>query len=110
MFYQSFILRNADYQRETLVAGAVSADDVIGVIGSSHSGVLALMNLLQMKNGPRVINFYRSPLRYAIYLEDGRIAYDNTGLKVGAAVIAHMHILDTLVRLFCSHVLAPPFR
>jgi hypothetical protein len=68
-----------------LAAGLVSPDETVGVIGSSHSAVLVLMNLLEMQNGPKVVNLYRSPLKYAKFLPDGRIVLDNTGLKVRAS-------------------------
>lgn len=54
----------------------------VAVFGASHSGVLAMKNLLEA--GCRVTNFYRSPLKYALYQED-HIIYDNTGLKGSAA-------------------------
>jgi len=52
------------------------------VVGSSHSAILVLMNLLEMKNGPRVVNLHRSSLKYAKFRDDGTIILDNTGLKV----------------------------
>lgn len=61
----------------------VPAGSKIGVIGSSHSAVLALKNLFDLGN-VSIVNFYRSPLLYAIYKE-GWILYDNTGLKGTAA-------------------------
>ena len=63
-------------------AGLVSAEDTVGVIGSSHSAILVLMNLLEMEQWPRVVNLYRSRLKYAKFLSDGTIILDNTGLKV----------------------------
>ena len=63
-------------------AGLVSSEDTVCVIGSSHSAILVLINLLEMEDGPKVLNLYRSPLRYAKYLPDGRIVLDNYGLKV----------------------------
>jgi hypothetical protein len=63
-------------------AGLVSSSDTVGVIGSSHSAVLVLMNLLEMQHGPQVVNLFRSPLKYAKYLPNGTIILDNTGLKV----------------------------
>lgn len=59
-------------------------DDVIAVFGSSHSAILALKTLLEQCNISKVINFYQSPLRYAVYL-DNWILFDNTGLKGIAA-------------------------
>lgn len=52
------------------------------MVGSSHSAILVLMNLLEMKNGPRVVNLHRSSLKYAKFRDDGTIILDNTGLKV----------------------------
>ena len=68
-----------------VLAGLVTADDTIAVVGSSHSAVLVLMNLLNMEPGPKVVNLYRSPLQYARFVDggppDGYIVRDNTGLK-----------------------------
>ena len=64
--------------RATLPAGSK-----VGVVGSSHSAVLALKNLYDLGN-VTIVNFYRSPLLYAIY-KDGWILYDNAGLKGIAA-------------------------
>lgn len=59
----------------------VSESDCVGVVGSSHSAMLALRNLVECKVRPKkIINFYRSPLLYAKYM-DNWILYDNTGLK-----------------------------
>ncbi len=61
----------------------VPAGSKVGVVGSSHSAILALKNLFDL-NDISIINFYRSPLLYAIY-KDGWILHDNTGLKGVAA-------------------------
>lgn len=63
---------------------ACTPQDVIAVFGSSHSAVLILKTLLEECNIQRVINFYLSPLRYAVYFDDW-ILYDDTGLKGIAA-------------------------
>ena len=68
------------------LASLVSSTDVVGVFGSSHSGVLSVKNLLEVGVG-RIINFYRSPLRYAVDHGDW-ILYDNTGLKGDVAAWA----------------------
>ncbi len=61
------------------LAPEVRPEDTIGVFGSSHSAILVLANLLEL--GPKkIINFYRSPHKYAVYLENW-ILYDETGLK-----------------------------
>ncbi len=64
------------------IKAEVNADQTVAVFGSSHSAVLIIKNLLE--HGCKVINFYRSPLLYAIYHDDW-IEYDNTGLKGLAA-------------------------
>ena len=53
------------------------SDDVIAVFGSSHSAILILKTLLENTNVRQVINFYREPLRYAVYFDDW-ILFDNT--------------------------------
>lgn len=67
------------------LSGQVAPADTVCVVGSSHSAILVLMNLLEMKNGPRVVNLYRSSLKYAKFRDDGTIILDNTGLKGTAA-------------------------
>lgn len=65
-------------------------EDTIAVFGSSHSAMLVLRNLIE-NNVKRIINFYRSPLRYAVYLEDW-ILFDDTGLKGTTADWAREHV------------------
>lgn len=62
----------------------------IAVFGSSHSSMIALPHLLRHPVA-KVINFYRSPLRYAVYLDDW-ILFDDSGLKGRAAVWARENI------------------
>jgi hypothetical protein len=62
----------------------------IAVFGSSHSSMIALPHLLRHPV-KRVINFYRSPLRYAVYLDDW-ILFDDSGLKGHAADWARENI------------------
>lgn len=66
----------------------------VAVFGSSHSSMIALPNLLDTPV-KKVINFYRSPLKYAVYLDDW-ILYDDTGLKGLAADWAKANIDGTL--------------
>lgn len=61
----------------------ISEGSVVGVVGSSHSAVLAMKNLYEIPD-VRIVNLYRSPLLYAEYKDDW-ILYDNTGLKGIAA-------------------------
>ncbi|MGV0635118.1 FAD/NAD(P)-binding protein [Mycolicibacillus trivialis] len=65
----------------------------VGVFGSSHSTMIALPNLLATPV-TTVINFYRSPLKYAIPLGDWTV-YDDTGLKGQAACWARENIDGT---------------
>jgi len=68
----------------------LTGDDTIAVFGSSHSAMLALRNLVESKV-KQIINFYRSPLRYAVYLQD-YILFDDTGLKETTADWARNNI------------------
>ncbi|MGO9508885.1 MAG: pyridine nucleotide-disulfide oxidoreductase [Mycobacterium sp.] len=62
----------------------------VAVFGSSHSSMIVLPNLLRHPV-KRVINFYRSPLKYAVYLNHW-ILFDDTGLKGHAADWARENI------------------
>jgi hypothetical protein len=62
----------------------------VAVFGSSHSSMIALPNLLA-NPVTKVINFYQSPLRYAVYLDDW-ILFDDSGLKGKAACWARENI------------------
>ncbi|CDO89753.1 Pyridine nucleotide-disulphide oxidoreductase [Mycobacterium triplex] len=62
----------------------------VAVFGSSHSSMIVLPNLLRHPV-KRVINFYQSPLKYAVYLDDW-ILFDDTGLKGRAAAWARENI------------------
>lgn len=66
-------------------------NDTIAVFGSSHSAILIIRNLLETCHLKKVINFYKSPLRYAVYFDDW-ILFDNTGLKGTTAEWAREHI------------------
>ena len=62
----------------------------VGVFGASHSSMIALPNLL---NTPvtKVINFYRGPLKYAVFFDDWTL-FDDIGLKGQAADWARENI------------------
>jgi cation diffusion facilitator CzcD-associated flavoprotein CzcO len=62
----------------------------VAVFGSSHSSMIVLPHLLHHPVA-KVINFYRSPLRYAVYLDDW-ILFDDSGLKGRAADWARENI------------------
>jgi len=73
---------------------------IIGIIGNSHSGILAAMNLYmtatasQSKRDIKVINFQRREILFAEYRDDG-IVWDNSGLKGRTADWAREHMLNT---------------
>ena len=64
-------------------------DDTVAVFGSSHTAIIALYNLIAV--GAKIINFYRSPLKYAVYFDDW-ILFDNSGLKGYSAEWAKLNI------------------
>lgn len=65
----------------------------VAVFGSSHSAMIALPNLLG-SSAKRVVNFYRSPLRYAVNLGDWTL-FDDSGLKGRAAQWARENVDGT---------------
>ncbi len=67
----------------TLLKKHITPSDTVGVIGSSHSAVLVLKNLHELKI-KKVFNFYRSAQRYCISYKDS-ILFENSGLKGIAA-------------------------
>lgn len=75
----------------------VDQDTTIGVIGSSHSAIVLIMNLYELATSthPRmkIKWFTRRPLSYAVYM-DGWILRDNTGLKGASADFARAHLED----------------
>jgi cation diffusion facilitator CzcD-associated flavoprotein CzcO len=66
-------------------------EDVVAVFGASHSAIIILKTLLENCQIKKVVNFYLSPLRYAVYFDDW-ILFDDTGLKGNAAQWAREHI------------------
>ncbi|OBI08096.1 pyridine nucleotide-disulfide oxidoreductase [Mycobacterium sp. E2462] len=62
----------------------------VAVFGSSHSSMIVLPHLLRHPVS-KVINFYRGPLKYAVYLDDW-ILFDDTGLKGRAAQWARENV------------------
>jgi hypothetical protein len=82
-----------------------SPKDTVAVFGSSHTAIIVLYNLLAAGVG-KVINFYRSPLKYAVYLNDW-ILFDDSGLKGYSAEWARAHIdgkmPNNLQRISSSH-------
>ncbi len=71
---------------------SIHPHETIGVFGCSHSAILILSNLYERH--AEIMNFYRSPHHYAIYLDDW-ILFDNTGLKGYAADWAKQYLDGT---------------
>jgi cation diffusion facilitator CzcD-associated flavoprotein CzcO len=65
-------------------------DETYGVFGSSHSAIIIVRHLVEL-GVKKVINFYRSPCRYAVEMDDW-ILFDNTGLKGDTAAWAREYI------------------
>jgi len=65
------------------------------VIGAGPAGIAAVGRLLDHgisgEQAKKVINFYRHPLKYAVYLDDWTL-FDDTGLKGHAAAWARENI------------------
>ena len=72
------------------LAAFVRLNETYAVFGSSHSAIIILRYLVEL-GVKKVINFYRSPCRYAIEMNDW-ILFDNTGLKGQAAKWARENI------------------
>jgi len=73
------------------LAATCNENDVVAVFGASHSAIIILKSLLEKCNVKKVINFYLSPLRYAVYFDDWTL-FDDTGLKGTTADWARTHI------------------
>jgi len=65
-------------------------NETVAVFGASHSAIVALKNLMDCKPN-KIINFYKHPVKYAVYFDDFTL-FDNTGLKGNAAVWAKEYI------------------
>lgn len=83
-----------------VLGSAIAPQDTVAVLGSSHSAMLVLRTLASLPTPPsRVVNFYRSPLKFAEYLESPGgtgelIRHDNTGLKGEVADWVRRHLAD----------------
>ncbi|MDI1352969.1 MAG: FAD-dependent oxidoreductase [bacterium] len=73
------------------LGASVHLDETYAVFGSSHSAIIILRHLVDL-GVKKVINFYRSPCRYAIEINDNWILFDNTGLKGQTAAWAREYI------------------
>lgn len=75
---------------KTRLGQIINPDETYAVFGSSHSAIMIVQSLISL-NVKKVINFYRSPCRYAVDMGDW-ILFDNTGLKGKTASWAREHI------------------
>ncbi|MBT3878460.1 MAG: pyridine nucleotide-disulfide oxidoreductase, partial [Candidatus Scalindua sp.] len=65
--------------------------DSVAVFGSSHSAIIIIRYLVELGLS-RIVNFYQSPLKFALRMEDWTL-FDNTGLKGLTADWARENIL-----------------
>lgn len=79
-----------DQQR---LAACIDINKTYAVFGSSHSAIIIVRHLVEL-GAKKIINFYRSPCRYAIDMGDW-ILFDNTGLKGQTAAWARDYIDGT---------------
>lgn len=79
---------------EALCAPPPLTGETVAVFGSSHSAMIVLQKLLET-SAAKVINFYNSPLKFALYLDDW-ILFDNTGLKGETAVWVRKNVLGKM--------------
>lgn len=75
---------------KTRLGREVKTNETYAVFGSSHSAII-IINYLVDLGVKKIINFYRSPCRYAVNMGDW-ILFDNTGLKGQTATWARQHI------------------
>jgi len=68
----------------------VAPNETYAVFGSSHSAII-IINYLVDLGVKKIVNFYRSPCRYAVNMGDW-ILFDNTGLKGHTAQWARENI------------------
>lgn len=61
------------------LAKVINKQHTYAVFGSSHSAMIIIRHLVELQ-AKKIINFYRSPCRYAVEMGDW-ILFDNTGLK-----------------------------
>ncbi|WP_392537320.1 FAD-dependent oxidoreductase [Legionella sp. 227] len=88
------------------LSAVIQRDETFGVFGSSHSAIIILRHLVELEV-KKVINFYRSPCRYAIEMDDW-ILFDNTGLKGQTAAWAREHIDGVLPSNLVRYNLSEP--
>jgi hypothetical protein len=74
------------------LAQVMSADDVVGVVGSAHSAILAMKFLCELATPvQRIINLYRHPIQYAV--------------DMGTWVLSNAHSLKGIAAQWAQDVL-----
>lgn len=84
---------------------AIEGKKKVAVIGSSHSAVILIRDLLDL-GVEKVVNFYLDPLRYAVFFDDW-ILFDNTGLKGKAAEWARENLQGNFPKGLTRHISTP---
>lgn len=82
-----------------ILKNKVNHEDTVAIIGSSHSSMVVIKNLIQLGiNSPKKIYcLYIQPLKFAEYMEEGWILNDNTGLKGEVADWVRNQLMKGLV-------------
>lgn len=78
-----------------LLQQRIKENDVVAVVGSSHSSMVVIKNLVELRESPKkIMCFYIEELKFAEYLPEGWILYDNTGLKGDVAAWVRQELLQ----------------
>lgn len=86
---------------------ACNQNDTVAVFGSSHSAMIAIRNLIEI-HVKHVVNFYLSPLRYAVLMDDW-ILYDDTGLKGETAAWVRENISTNCLPQISRYLSTPEY-
>ncbi len=87
------------------LANAVEGKKRIAVMGSAHSAIIIVRDLLEL-GVPQVDNYYLEPLRYAIFFPDWTL-FDNTGLKGKTAIWAKENLHGNLPKNLNRYLSTP---
>ena len=77
--YCKYEISVTDALKTATLSSHVTQNDIVAVFGSSHSAMIIVRDLINI-GVKKVINFYQSPIKFAVNMGDW-ILYDNTGLK-----------------------------
>jgi len=83
----------------------VEKNDVVAVFGSSHSAMIVIRNLVEA-GVKKIVNFYLSPLKFAVLMDDW-ILYDDTGLKGDTAKWVRENISQRLLPKISRYLATP---